>query len=192
MNMLRFEPSTAHADWFIRDSGHWQQLVTIGPPGYPADVRVLPLDGDDISEQGRWIAIRRHLARSTTTPDDCFHALWERATGIASGDEPGFTDPVLKGPTIKLVDEHGHSVREYRLFRGPVDDVGDWGAIDPETGRSLNHRLPPPHLLWPRDRAWFVAHDVDADDACVAGPEALLDAILADPTLTAVRRSRER
>jgi hypothetical protein len=154
MNMLRFEPETTHADWFIRESGNWQELVTAGPRGYAADVRVLPLDGDDISERGMWSRIRPHLGRSTATPDDCFHTLWGGANGIASGDEPGFTDSVLKGPKIKLVDEYGHSVREYRLFRGPVDDVGDWGAVDPKTGRSLDDDLPPPHLLWPSDRAW--------------------------------------
>jgi hypothetical protein len=130
-------------------------------------VRVLPLGEDDICERGMWSRLRPHLRGATTTPDDCFHALWEGANGIAAGDEPGFPDSVRDGSKIKLVDEEGHSVRQYRLFRGSVDDVGKWGAVDPETGRSMDHELPPPHLLWPADRAWFVASDVDADDTWI-------------------------
>lgn len=188
--MLRFEPEASHADWVIQEPGNWQELVTCGPRGYEADVRVLPLAEDDISERGSYSRLIAYLRAATTTPDDCFHALWEGANGVAAGAEPGFSDSVLNGSKVELVDEEGHSVREYRLFRGSVDDVGNWGSLDPATGRSTDHELPPAHLLWPADRAWFVASDVDADDTWITGRDHLIRAILADPVLIAVRGQR--
>ena len=51
-------------------------------------MRVLPLAEDDISERGTYSRLIPYLRESTTTPDDCFHALWEGANGIAAGAEP--------------------------------------------------------------------------------------------------------
>ncbi len=188
--MLRFEAETSHADWVIHEPVNWQELVTCGPRGYEADARVLPLAEDDISERGTYSRLIPYLRAATTTPDDCFHALWEGANGIAAGAEPGFSDRVLDGSKVELADEEGRSVRGYRLFRGSVDDVGNWGSLDPATGGSTDHELPPAHLLWPADRAWFVASDVDADVTWITGPDHLIRAILADPILIAVRAQR--
>lgn len=183
--MLRFEPDTSHADWVIHAPVTWQELVTCGPRGHEAEVRVLPLPEDDISERGLYSRMIPYLRAATTTPEDCLHALWLGATGIACGAEPGLPLSVLEGPTVALTDETGHPVRRYRLFRGPVDDVGRWGAVDPASGTSTDRGLPPAHLLWPADRAWFVASDVDDDDTCVSGPGSLVRALRADPVLTA-------
>lgn len=48
--MLRFEPDASCADWLLRGPGSWQELVTSGPPGYVADVHVLPLTSGATSE----------------------------------------------------------------------------------------------------------------------------------------------
>jgi hypothetical protein len=40
-------------------------------------------------------------------------------------------------------------------------------------------------LLWPADRAWFVAGDTDLDSTYVGGPAGLISALLADPDLEA-------
>lgn len=186
-DVLRFEPDTGHADWLLREPGGWQELVTAGPRGYEADVRVLPAAEDTLSGRGTWSRLVPHLRAATSTPDDCVHALWQGATGVAAGDEPGLPDAVLAGPTLTLLDDEGSPVREYRLFRGPVHEVGRWGSRDPATGRSTDDELPPPHLLWPADRAWFVASDVDADDTSVSGPGPLVEAIRGDPALATVR-----
>lgn len=90
VGMLRFEAGTSHAGWVIHEPVDWQELATCGPRGYEADVRVLPLGEDDISERGTCPQLIPHPRAATTTPDDCFHALWEGANGIAAGAEPGF------------------------------------------------------------------------------------------------------
>ena len=90
VGMLRFEAGTSHAGWVIHEPVDWQELATCGPRGYEADVRVLPLGEDDISERGTCSQLIPHPRAATTTPDDCFHALWEGANGIAAGAEPGF------------------------------------------------------------------------------------------------------
>jgi hypothetical protein len=76
------------------------------------------------------------------------------------------------------------------LFRGHLDEVGQWGATDPATGSSRNDELPAPHLLWPADQRWFAATDVDSDFTLVSGSEELVDAVIADPTLAAGRVHR--
>lgn len=43
----------------------------------------------------------------------------------------------------------------------------------------------PPTLIWPADRAWFVAGDVDLDSTYVGGSHDLIAAILAEPDLEA-------
>ena len=41
----------------------------------------------------------------------------------------------------------------------------------------------PPALIWPADRAWFVAGDVDLDSTYVGGTAALITALLGHPGL---------
>jgi hypothetical protein len=43
----------------------------------------------------------------------------------------------------------------------------------------------PPTLIWPADRAWFVASDPDLDSTYVGGSTAMIEALLATPGLEA-------
>ncbi len=43
----------------------------------------------------------------------------------------------------------------------------------------------PPTLLWPADRAWFVASDPDQDSTYVGGSASLIESLLASPDLEA-------
>ena len=102
----------------------------------------------------------------------------------ARGIPPWFPASVLTGPKVRI------PYREYMLFRGHLDDVGHWGATDPTTGSSKDDELPAPHLLWPADRRWFAATDVDSDFTWVGGSQRLTDAITTDPKLDAERVHR--
>jgi hypothetical protein len=42
-----------------------------------------------------------------------------------------------------------------------------------------------PNLIWPADRAWFVASEIDFDSTLVAGTSALIEEILDSPALEA-------
>lgn len=85
---------------------------------------------------------------------------------------PAFGPEVLAAPRLELPG------RAYLLFRGPMRGVrpffsagepGFWGQT--------------PNLLWPADRTWCVATEIDLDSTVVGGPRALVDAVLADPVL---------
>ncbi len=83
---------------------------------------------------------------------------------------------VLDGPTLEL------PRREYFTFActlatadGP-SRYDEWRDGDGAGWQS-------PQLLWPLDRSWCVATEVDYDSTLVGGPARLIDAILADPRL---------
>lgn len=70
--------------------------------------------------------------------------------------------------------------RAYLLFRGPLGAVLPWCCTGPQ-GRWGQT----PNLLWPTDRTWCVATEIDLDSTVVGGPHALVDAICAHPDLEA-------
>lgn len=147
----------------------------------------------------------------TATPDQCWFCLWhgygygigESVTLVAVRDgrdsegpldgqslaeDPAegavelpdlFQDPVpeavRKGPWVKLPD------REYLLYTGPVEAaVGAGGPL--YAGQSAN-------LWWPQDHTWCVASEIDLPWTYVGGPEALIDELVADQRIEAVRAS---
>ena len=129
------------------------------------------------------------LARSTDPAGDCYHALWEgfgwidgRGVGLLHAEgtppptppPPALPEDLLSGPRLVL------PARQYLLFRGPLRaalTIGDdtAGRVSPQS----------PNLLWPEDRSWCVATEIDLDSTLVAGPRALVDAVLAEPGLEA-------
>jgi hypothetical protein len=142
-----------------------------------------------------------------TAEDDCFHALWEGygwldGRGVAylvargttpvpapPAPQPALPPEVLTGPRFRLPE------RNYLLFRGPLraalavgDDHGGWVSDDGEPWFSPQS----PNLIWPADRSWCVATEIDFDSTLVAGSRALVDAVLAHPDLEAWEvRSRD-
>lgn len=88
--------------------------------------------------------------------------------------EPAFAPPVLAAP--RLVLPH----RAYLLFRGPLGGVLPWCR----TGEQ-GYWKQTPNLLWPTDRTWCVATEIDLDSTVVGGPRGLVDAICAHPDLEA-------
>lgn len=90
-------------------------------------------------------------------------------------------DPgVLAGPRLEL------PTRRHLLFAGALGDVAalaDGTASADVTPFRPGDRTP--SLLWPDDRTWCVATEVDFDSTLVGGSRALVDAVLADETLEA-------
>jgi hypothetical protein len=81
----------------------------------------------------------------------------------------------VTGPRITIPN------RTFLLFRGPLNDVGQWGAADlfPGHPRQLNS----PNLMWPADRSWFVATEIDLPWTGIAGSPELMSDLLGDPAL---------
>jgi hypothetical protein len=111
-------------------------------------------------------ALIEHLAAHTTTADDCYVGIWH---GF------GWLDRADLASTMELrLDQRTVLVR-----RGPIrtaHEVG-WRHRD---GTFVSEA---PTLMWPADRSWFVAGDVDLDSTYLGGSTDLINSLLADPSL---------
>ena len=171
----RYQASTTTSEW----TGAEPEMGNLPPPALTALLDV--------------------LARYTPD-DDCYHAVWEGwgwldGRGVAylvASDttpvpaapvpQPALPPEVLAGPRLRLPS------RDYILFRGPLraalaigDDHGGWRTDDGESWFSPQS----PNLVWPVDRSWCMATEIDFDSTLVAGSRDLIDAVLAAPDLEA-------
>ena len=106
-----------------------------------------------------------HLGAATSTPGECFFAIWE---GFAASAVPSGLEPRLELPE-----------RRYHLFRGSIEAARTSFSDSPYLGQSAN-------LWWPADHAWCVATEVDLAWSYVGGARPLVRALLADPRLDGV------
>lgn len=116
----------------------------------------------------------QHLRPATTTPNECFFAIWE---GFAGSAVPASLTPKLVLPG-----------RAYHVFTGPLA-----AALTSYDAMQFHHPAWPHHmsanLWWPADHAWCVATEVDFAWTYVGASRACIDAVLADPRLEAVETS---
>jgi hypothetical protein len=111
--------------------------------------------------RGQLHALLRVLERYTTTSDQCFIGCWE---GYGWPDASAW----VSAPRLEL-DQRAFLVRE-----GPIGLVDEVGRRSPE-GHFF---VEPPTIVWPADRAWFVASDPDLDSTYVGGSAALIAELL--------------
>jgi hypothetical protein len=107
-----------------------------------------------------------HLRSATTTPDQCYFALWDGYSIM----------PPEQIPKLALPN------RDYYVYVGPLDAALSSFDPFPTSHQSAN-------LWWPADQAWCVATEVDLAWTYVGGPRCCIDAILADSRLDAVETS---
>jgi hypothetical protein len=155
------------AEWFVEAKAPWWTKVCLGPPTLEAYARLqlIPADEDEDVDLAQAIAetLRRILPQHTATADDCYFGQWEGC----GWEPPVQSAPVVFSVTDELTVGIRHSVRDYHLFGGTLDDSSEWDGGDP------------PHLMWPADHAWFVAKDVDPDWVGIGGTQTLIDEVLA-------------
>lgn len=148
--MVNMEPaaSTEAANWLLASDADWWDLVRYGPPGFDTYVRIaINPDPHGTEHEGEARGLRLALgvlARYTSTPVVAYAAIWEGWTSLL---------PIPTAPRVHIPN------REMLLFTGPVDVMRDapglaWG--DAETYQE-------PHLVWPKDRRWCVAFEVDEE-----------------------------
>ncbi len=184
----------------------WESITTPAP-----GTAGLPLSGE-----GRWEQVRVErgcLAPQVLSPlldllvpftadhagrRACYHALWDGwgwLTGsgtllIAFHEGPGphprapvwtrlpdVVEEALNAPRLSLPG------RDHLLFAGPLHaalSTGDQVTDDCFRPQS-------PNLIWPADRSWCLASEIDLDSTLVGGPAALIDAVLAAPGVEAWR-----
>ena len=99
----------------------------------------------------------------TTTPQNCWFAVWEGFAALAS--ETRYAD-AARVDLRKM---------KYILLRGPIQ------------GARLSFAVPPgeqgPNVWWPDDRAWCVVSDVDMTSTYIAGTAACVESVLSDARL---------
>lgn len=101
------------------------------------------------------------LGRNTTTPDDCWFAVWEGY---------GWTDIDRRAPRVRLEN------RECLLYRGPITAAATAFASDYGLFQS-------PTLWWPEDRAWCVASELDIYSTYIGATRATVAALVECPDL---------
>jgi hypothetical protein len=199
------------AGWITGSELPWHRLVTFGPGGFPAYARLrfipdptsvgqsendVDRDEDAPSDGDQLRALLEVLVQHTATPDDLYFCLWD-GWGLDGGgvdvdgrgtrrvEQPSFAPEVLAAP--RVVVPH----RAYLLFRGPLSELGDWGEADRWPGHPRT--CPPePAFVWPADRAWCVAKDVDPHWAGIGAGDHVVDRLLVHPVLDVVRADPRR
>jgi len=123
------------------------------------------------------------LAKYTTSPVDCFFGLWTGWTWRSTQafrqsvrvwprrEETVYSVEEIDGPRIELPPQAG---REYVLVSGPLSAATEIG----ETAKGIQLSPTSPNLMWPADRSWFLASDIDLDSTLVGGSTELVEAIV--------------
>jgi hypothetical protein len=131
------------------------------------------------------------LERHTSSPERCYFGISTIHGGVEEEfpDEPLLRMPnrdfaILAGP-LSAVDQIGISNAHASAFSFSAVWVGDGPPPDPDPDPSTNASEMAPNLIWPENRAWFVASEYDFDSTLVGGSRELIDAILDSPDLEA-------
>jgi hypothetical protein len=107
------------------------------------------------------------LAAHTTTAERCFLGMWEGYGGLLLSEW-------ASGSELRL------DQRTFLVTQGPISTAA---RVDLRFASACFSE--PPTLIWPADRAWFIASDPDLDSTYVGGSGDLIAAVLAEPGLEA-------
>jgi len=128
------------------------------------------------------------LEAHTSTPQQCWFCLWDGygqlqggaavakldVGGAAPVDEapqpPAFEPAITHGPRVSIPG------REYLLLEG---HLRGWGHFFAEWWES-------PNIIWPEDRAWCVATEIDLDSTYLGGSAELIESLVADDRFEAL------
>jgi hypothetical protein len=151
------------------DYDHWSAISVGGGEWFP------PYEWLPASEA---LALASVL-RPFTTASHGWFMLWDgygdlgpAIEGVPRGmihpNRSASLPPELAGQTPAL--------RHYLVFRGPIDALETWFGWRDEA----------PNYLWPDDRAWIVATEIDGFSTYVGGSQSCVEALLASPLLEAL------
>jgi hypothetical protein len=183
------------ADWIVASEVAWQQLVGFGPAGFAAYARVRFIpdpvrEGQPESEADpdaspdevdQWRALLQLLAAGTGDPDDCYFGLWEGW---------GFPESARRWPTFGVPRGARIPARSYFLFHGSLLEAKVWGGGAPANagiwGPPEFSRGGAPAFVWPSDRTWCVAADIDPHWTGIGASVPVIERLVDDPRLDAI------
>lgn len=119
----------------------------------------------------------RHRAMLGASYKDAFNNVFRRPRW-----EPGLlSDEISRGPRLELPG------RGHVLFRAAPREWTDAGWVERAPWREETPVWTrSPSLIWPDDRAWVLVTEIDFDSTIVAGPSALIRALVADEGVEAL------
>lgn len=127
------------------------------------------------------------LASVTTTPDEVYFGFWNGYSGHNGAQVWTARSQRLRGvdeaepPAPARIDELRLPGREYVLACGSLADAA---SVAEDLESDEEHPVAP-NLMWPADRAWFVASEIDFDSTLVGCTAATAAQILGDGRLEA-------
>lgn len=161
---------------------------------------------------GLLAALTEHLAGETATPQALMAGIWNGWGELTGGSafyamegsrlwawlmrrlarrEAERQHQESLRPEIRAAADRGPHLewpgRKMILCATSCDELSDPSRAE-GAGLGLHPGFPPsisPQLLWPADRAWVVASEIDWDSTIVAGSRSLVDTVLADVRLEA-------
>lgn len=179
----------AAAKWITTSDEHWWNLVTLGPPGFPAYARLRFIPDPAYEGQSENDAARQDdalsdndqlriavgtLLQHTGSPTEGYLLIWDGWGGDS------FPEPLLRTPQVVVPN------REYYLYRVSLQDFVS-GAIEDSWQTETGQLMPHPAFIWPSDRSWCITSDVDPHWAGIGAEQALIDPLLTEPRLDVVR-----
>ncbi|MEV0070623.1 hypothetical protein [Amycolatopsis sp. NPDC050768] len=183
---LEYEPDTRVAHWLVESGTPDGQLILFGPKSYEAYARIrfipdpagpgqeeadVPLPPDHKPDLWQTQRVIHRLARFTTAENGYF-GVWE-----------GYSNIPL--PTYDGLFELPH--RRYAIFKGPLSAIDDW-SVELGSGQPIA----PPAFVWPVDRAWCFASDVDPHWAGVGATREAVKMLIRDEDIDAVEAIPEQ
>jgi hypothetical protein len=144
---IRPATDASAADWLRIPGSNWWDLVRYGPAGFEVYVRVtfghvLDQDADPPVDMVR--SALTTLVSCTTTPATAYAAIWDGWCG----------EPPPRAPRIEI--PH----RAMLLFTAEVEELRDAPEI---VWHGTGDGGAEPNLVWPADRLWCLACEVDEE-----------------------------
>lgn len=161
----------------------WHVLVGLSDPDVFEDSKWngSPPDTGDLPRQVLQ-PLCRVLDHHTSDPSHCFFGLWDGWAWTTLHSEPKdelksnvpyesfHSFDQVKAPRLELPG------RKYVLVIGPVSAAPQ--IREPTNGAGSGLAPTSPNLMWPADRSWFLATDIDLDSTLVGGSADLCEAII--------------
>ena len=178
MQEVRPAANADAAEWLLGSEVDWWDLVRYGPPGFDVYLRIALSAGcDGADPMAEAPGVRKALAAlagCTSTPNTAYVAIWEGWTSRGSRPEA----PRLPIPNRGML-----------LFTGPLERVRDAPALAWHGSAAGAGEGQEPHLVWPEDRAWCLACEVDEEIEFTVGCSGSAARVLAEALPSAVRRA---
>lgn len=170
----------------------WHSIAGAGDPDDASKERwsgEAPERGDFPSDA--LCAISTILAAHTTRADSCFFGLWTGWSSMTLRSRQGAASAVAMWPAeFRSGDDVAgahfglppQSGRDYLLLHGPLSGIAEIQLPAEQGGLGWPTS---PNLMWPEDRAWFLASDIDFDSTLVGGTDSLIGEIVGSSALEA-------